>query len=186
MQVSSLARQNANEGLDKMVQDSVAKIEIEIPLVRADSARAAVFPFLVCTAPPSVDSENFLTDTDIAVHLPDRAQTNANGGLKKLLQDVTATYRDEWRRCIVQFLNQDDKIDRCGVISYSTDFMSGIQEVRKDIEKREGFEDDRHWKQCAEHEIGIMLKHMVWFKLDEEKQAHLRLERAMRGLTLVE
>jgi len=146
--------------------ESVGYVEVEIPLISADPSRPPTFPFLACTC-ANAEQFNFLSDTSVTVHLPDPAQLNANGGLKKLLQDVTATYQSEWKSKGVEFVRGG--ADRKKITKASMDFIIGISQARHEYEQKEGFENGSWWRQCAQTEIGTMIRHMVWWDLEAKK-----------------
>lgn len=156
----SLTGQNANTDNPGMQSGFTGNIEVEVPLISADPSRPPIFPFLVCTC-ANAEQFDFLIDTSVAVHFPDPAQLNANDGLKRLLQDVTATYHDEWESKGRMFALGN--AEKSAMIKSSLNFITGISTARHQHERRQGFEDDSWWRQCAQIEIGIMVRHMVWW-----------------------
>lgn len=150
-----------------MHSDITGQNRVEISLTSADLSRAPVFPFLVCTACTNIDSFDFLSDTSVTLHLPEPAQINANGGLKKLLQDVTATYRDEWKEIGLKFVGGQP--ERFKMTSASLDWITGVSTTRHQHERAEGFERNDRWRQCAQTEIGIMVRQMIWWRLAQKK-----------------
>ncbi|KAK5954720.1 hypothetical protein OHC33_004444 [Knufia fluminis] len=141
-------------------------IQVELPLISADSSRPPIFPFIVCTTCADANEFDFLADTSVTVHLPDAAQLNANGGLKKLVQDVTATYHRDWTNSGSAWIAKDAQ--RRDMTRASMDMMSGISQARHDHERLEGFEGHTWWRRCAEAELGIMVRHMVWWRTKTE------------------
>lgn len=163
----SLTRRNANEGNLEMHSEFAGHIDVEIPLTSADLSRPPTFPILVCTTCANAEQFDFLTDTSVTVHFPDPAQLNANGGLKKLLQDVTATYHDEWESKGRKFAFGN--VERKEMTRASLNFITGVSKARHEQERKKDFENDSWWRRCAQTEIGIMVRHMVWWGLEASK-----------------
>ena len=167
----SLKRQNAGweeEDLTKMVAEAKEPgKQFELPLISPDPSRPPVFSVLYATYKKTREPSDFTPN------LPDELQINANGGLKALLKDVTATYSFEFKARGDKFVFAGH--DRIAIAGGSYGMLSGSQDVRKENEERmtelgDDFEVFPKWRELALMEIEIMVRVMAWWNVAEKKE----------------
>lgn len=162
---------------------------IELPIFSAEWSRNPVFPFIAigiqqAPTPPHLTSTSDPTFalsrlnlsrpsivSTVDVHLPDDAQINANGGLRRLLTDVKHTYETryrsftEWSIC-----GPDEGRVFMILIEVAREAVHTVESMRIEIE--DGF--------LGEVEASDMWQKMVKWEIREALTAIGRMEELRR------
>ena len=124
--------------------------DLEIQILSADYTRKSVFPHInvqvqqISTNPPSTSkfefaiapSQTYAIPT-VTVELPHDAQVNGNGGFRRLLDDVKATFASRRRTFSEWSMQGPDQARMYTILTeYTKEAVKEMQTMRKDIEAR--------------------------------------------------